>query len=291
MQQNGNVPRVIGVVCERIANPSHLKMLDALTRQLNARGELTLLLQVSSRDDFRAQLHNAAPLPIVGLVFLTSLFEDELEIAHDILPQVPTLHLATRYAPSRANALNSDDYAAGEAISRLLLEQGHQRLGYLHAPRESAARSRQEMGYVDCLALANKTPVLLTATQDAREAGYQAMLNYLKTTYSSERIHALFCASDALAFGALQATRDFGQGAHVAVVGFGDVEEAASSTWHLTTWTQHPELIVAEGINRLLSQAGDNTGAWQQGALQIRHSHFGRAVAGEMLKCGCASRH
>ncbi len=55
-------------------------------------------------------------------------------------------------------------------------------------------------------------------------------MGYLKRARAAERIQALFCDNDLLAFGALQTVRDFGQGAHVTVVGFGDSEEAGAST-------------------------------------------------------------
>ncbi|MCZ4061472.1 hypothetical protein O3W44_23515 [Pantoea sp. LMR881] len=89
----------------------------------------------------------------------------------------------------------------------------------------------------------------------------------------------------------MQAIRDFGQGTHIAVVGFGDIDEARTSTWHLTSWSQHNDLLVTEALNRLLDNRYDENGLWRRGELQIRHSHLGKEVPGEMAQCGCASRH
>lgn len=46
----------------------------------------------------------------------------------------------------------------------------------------------------------------------------------------------------------MQAVRDLGQGVHIGVVGFDDVDEARSSAWHLTSWAQRRDLLVAEAL-------------------------------------------
>ncbi|KOC90531.1 substrate-binding domain-containing protein [Winslowiella iniecta] len=283
--------QIIGVVSDHFTNPYTVKMLNELTRQLNARGCNTLLLNVDSRESFTSLLQKAGRLQVDGLVFLATLFSEELNIAAELLPSVPTLYLCST-DNADAQVVCANDYAAGVEIGHLLLAQGFQRFGYMKG-QDITAPDRQRMaGYTASLAAANKSlDKLLVAGSDHREQAYQAMMAYLKQARASERINALFCENDQLAFGALQAVRDFGQGAHIAVVGFDDVDEARSSTWHLTSWTQRCDVQITEALNRLLNCGTDHSGAWQQGELQIRHSHLGKEVQGEMSKCGCASRH
>jgi len=140
---------------------------------------------------------------------------------------------------------------------------------------------------------ASQTPLqkILTAGGYDREHAYQATMAYLKQTWASERFDALFCENDELAFGALQAIRDFGERVHVGIVGFGDTKEAHSPTWHLTSLSQRNDLLADEAINRLLNSRSNNQGRWCHGELKIRHSHLGREVMSEPSKCGCASRH
>ncbi|NWA63397.1 substrate-binding domain-containing protein [Pantoea sp. B9002] len=280
--------KIVGIVSDEFINPNTVKLLNEVTRQLNERGFITLLLNANSRESFQSALRNAAQLPVGGLVFLTSLFSDELSVAADILPQAATVHLS---ASADANVVIADGYDAGGEMGLLLLSQGHQRFGFMHS-QENSVPARQMDGFVASLQAEQKElNIELCAGGNDRELAYQAMMAYLKKTRAAERINALFCESDVLAFGALQAVRDFAQGAHVAVVGFDDVDEARASTWHLTSWAQRRDLLVAEALNRLLENRADTSNAWQQGELQVRHSHHGKHVPGEMSQCGCAIRH
>jgi DNA-binding LacI/PurR family transcriptional regulator len=281
---------LIGIVSDEFINPNTVKLLNEVTRQINERGFITLLLNANSRESYQNALRNVAQLPVGGLVFLTSLFNDELSVAADILPQVASVHLSYS-ASADANVVIADGYAAGEEMGLLLLSQGHQRFGFMHS-MENRSPARQMEGFVASLQAEQKeVKTQLIAGGNDRELAYQTMMAYLKKTRAAERINALFCQSDVLAFGALQAVRDFAQGAHVAVVGFDDVDEARASTWHLTSWAQRRDLLVTEALNRLLDNRADASGMWQQGELQVRHSHQGKPVPGEMSQCGCAIRH
>ncbi|MFS2221390.1 substrate-binding domain-containing protein [Pantoea sp. B65] len=281
---------IIGVIGDEFSNPYTVKMLNQLTRQLNARGYLTLLLNVDSRHSYQSVLQKARQLQVDGLIFLATLFSDELLIATEALPGVPAIHLSGSLADSEI--VSVDGYAAGVEIGRLLLSQGYQRFGYMQGQHRSPTHLRQMEGYTASLDAAEKRlDKVLAAGGDDRQLAYQVMMAYLKQARASERINALFCESDVLAFGAMQAIRDFGQGTHIGVVGFDDVDEAGSPGWHLTSWAPRCDLQVTEALNRLLENRSDNHGAWRQGELRLRHSHLAKEVQGEMAKCGCASRH
>lgn len=266
-----NTCKTIGVLSHDFSHPQTAALLQEVNRQLNARGCAALLV-----DDRARQL---APL-LSAALHLSGRFSDAFRAAAG---QIPLLAL---------DALNLDGFAAGAEMGRLLLAQGHQRFGYLQQSR--CADPARIDGFCSVLAAANKRldqSLIAADAGEERDCGYQTMLAYLKRARASERIQALFCDSDRLAFGALQAVRDFGQGAHVAVVGFGDCDEAGASTWHLTTWAQPRALRVTEALNRLLLNRAEEDGAWRRGELQVRHSHQGKAALGEMGQCGCAIRH
>ncbi|MDL4914583.1 MAG: substrate-binding domain-containing protein [Enterobacterales bacterium endosymbiont of Blomia tropicalis] len=289
MQLRSAKTHVIGVVCEGLTHPHTSKMLDELTRQLNARGYLTLLLNINSQDHYPMMLRKAGQLPVDGLVFLSNqVDEPSISTAVANYP-FPFIHLCPA---TTAPGLSADDYAAGAALGRLLLSQGYQRFGYMQSQDASSTLQQRMKGYIASLDAADKSlNQRLIADGHSRERAYQSMLAYLKKSRAAERIEALFCENDLLAFGAIQAIRDFGQATHIGVVGFGDVDEARSSTWHLTSWAQRCDLLVSEALNRLLDNRVAEEGAWRQGELQIRHAHRRKETPGEMATCGCTGRH
>jgi len=269
-----NTCKTIGVLGHDFSHPQTAALLQQVNRQLNARGCAALLVDAA---DERAR--SLAPL-LSAALHLSGRFSAAFRNAAG---QIPLLAL---------DELNLDGFAAGAETGQLLLAQGHRRFGYLQLA--SCADPTRQDGFCSVLAAADKRldhTLIASDTGDERDSGYRAMLAYLKRARASERIQALFCDSDRLAFGALQAVRDFGQGAHVAVVGFGDCDEAGASTWHLTTWAQPQALRVTEALNRLLLNRAQEEGAWRCGELRVRHSHQGKATLGEMGQCGCAVRH
>lgn len=283
--------KIIGVVSDEFTNPYTVTLLNELTRQLNERGSITLLLNVNSRDGLQAALSRVAQLKPDALVFLSSVFSDELHIAADILPQVPAIYIGSSAPDSAAaDSIRVDGYTAGRQVARLLNSQGYSRFGYLQA--QDSAPLPQQAGYSEGLAAVHQSvKQVLTAGGFDREHAWRATLAYLKQTWASERIDALFCDNDELAFGALQAVRDFGERVHVGVVGSGDTSEAHSPTWHLTSLSQRSDLLVGEALSRLLDNHSDSEGAWRHGELKVRHSHLSRETFSEPSQCGCASRH
>lgn len=268
------LPPVIGVVASQLFNPQQQKMLDEVMRQLNARGVIAVLMSAKTEVALSALIQQATPLALRGLLVLPG---NSVTDACDL----PVLQIDAE--PER----QADALRAGEVTAELLLAQGHQRFGFMQSQPGAVA---QKQGYCTTLLAAGRAlNAELTAGGDDRNCAYQAMMSYLKKTRAADRIQALFCESDLLAFGAMQAIRDFGQGTNLAVAGFGDNEEARSSTWHLTSWSPDLRQITGCALDRWLGQHAEKRSG--QGQLQLRHSHSGKVVPGEMSACGCAFRH
>ncbi|WP_336754976.1 substrate-binding domain-containing protein [Pantoea sp. USHLN298] len=282
-QPEAAFPMMIGVVTSPLLAPCHQNVLNELARQLNTRGALMLLLPADTGQTLTAQLTQAAPLGLRGLLVLSDGVSDrqwDEALAASSLPVI---------RPDAEPDVQHDARRAGEEMGRLLLAEGHQRFGSLQS---HPGRSPQMQGYHASLMTANHTLAAeLLADGSDREQAYQAVTRYLKQTRAAERIQALFCESDLLAFGVMQAIRDFGQGAHIAVAGFGDVDEARSSTWHLTTWADNIGWRISQALNHLLGTVAAEEAEEREGVLKIRHSHFGKQRPGEMSECGCAHRH
>ena len=150
-----------------------------------------------------------------------------------------------------------DDYAGARSAAAHLLALGHRRFGILtfalhpdgfRGPADHLRRSdipfrvsRDRLtGYLDALENGGVTPEnvpVWEASGSDRELGREGARWMLTRT---PRPSALLCASDQLAFGALQAARDLGLSVpgDLSVVGFDDVPEASVSDPPLTTVRQ-----------------------------------------------------
>lgn len=266
---------LIAVVADEFNNPHTLKMLDEVTRQLHQRGYMALVLNIDAAEDYNSVLQMAGQLQVDGLIFLATILSDELIVTAQELHHIPSIHVCRNTDSADVEVVNVDGFQAGAELGKVLIEQGYARFGYLKGPDTSSVHLFRLEGYASSLQAAGKqVDKVIVAGHYDRDLAHAAFLKYLHETPPAERIEALFCENDVLAFGAIQAMRDFDINLHIGVVGFDDINESCSSTWQLTTWAQRSDLQIAEALNRLIDNNPDEKGHWSQGELRLRRSHL-----------------
>ena len=116
--------------------------------------------------------------------------------------------------------------------------------------------------------------VVLETAHYSRQEGMKALLRYLEATPRHERMEAIFCENDILAIGAMDALVESNAARKIAVVGFDDMELAASPSYELTTFRQPVEYLVSEAISRIFHDEKTPQGSvLAPGALVLRASH------------------
>jgi DNA-binding LacI/PurR family transcriptional regulator len=181
--------------------------------------------------------------------------------ADDVLPQA----LAAAGAPlvlsgrPRADAgavswVDTDNRAGGRLATELLLET-RSRVATITGPLDMSVSSDRFEGYRDALA---GRPVLVAHGDFGIESGRFATEELLGR---EPGLDALFAASDAMAVGALQALAAAGRRVpeDVAVVGFDDVELAATASPPLTTVRQPWEEMTRSLVDVLLRRIAGGT--------------------------------
>jgi DNA-binding LacI/PurR family transcriptional regulator len=267
--------KIIGVVADEFSNPHTLRMLKEVTQRLNERGYMTLLLNIESPENYQSVLQMAGQLHVDGLIYLATIVSDELLVTAESLHHIRAIHVFRNTDSADVEVVNVDGFKAGETLGKVLLQEGYQRFGYMKGPDTSSNHLMRLEGYeASLISESKKLDVVLVAGHYDRDLAYSCMTQYLQESTADDRIEALFCENDVLAFGAMQAIRDFDQELNIGVVGFDDIDEAHSSTWELTTWNQRADLQVSEAINRLLENRVDDQGEWQYGELRLRRSHI-----------------
>ncbi|ORM71263.1 LacI family transcriptional regulator [Pantoea rwandensis] len=265
---------IIGVVVDELKNPHSMMMLDEVTRQLQSRGYMALMLNITG-ENYRSVMSLAEQLQVDGILFLgTALTPEFVAIAND-LHKVPLVQVSRNIGGKGIDVVNIDGYRAGKVIARLLLEQGHQRFGYMAGPGGEEGHLQRKMGYVDELkAHGHELDLELETEHYDRMLGYQAMQRYLLEMPVSQRVDALFCENDILALGAMAALRDISPEIQLALVGFDDIEESEIPGCDLTSYSQRLDRLMHEAICRLIDGKGSEKSGWEQGEIRIRRSHL-----------------
>ncbi|MEG3135949.1 LacI family DNA-binding transcriptional regulator [Rouxiella sp. T17] len=267
---------IVGVAIDELKNPHSMKMLDAATKELQARGYMALLLNITEGENYQAVMAMADQLQVDGILFLGNILTDELFAVAHTMHHIPFVQVCRNNSDEREiEVVNVDGFNAGREIAALLLAEGYQRFGYLKGPDSETSQLMRLEGYCERLNEAGfQLETLLIAGHYDRKLAYDTLLNYLQTTPPEERVEAMFCENDILALGALEALRSLDMQHSMAIVGFDDIDEADSATWQLTTFSQQLGKLMTEALNRLIDNEIDEQGDWRKGELKVRRSHL-----------------
>jgi DNA-binding LacI/PurR family transcriptional regulator len=266
---------LIALVVDELGNPNQLFMLNEATRQIQARGFSTLLLNLSPEYGPAVALRLADQFQVDGIMFMgTTLDQALIELAQKI-KHIPLVVVSRNSAVANIPCVTTDGYAAGAEIADLFLAQGYRRIGHMAGPPSERTELRRLDGFRDRLQ-ARGTPLacVLETSHYRREQGLQSLSRYLASTPRDQRIEALFCESDILAIGALDALAIAGVQHRIAVVGFDDIEMASAPSYELTTFRQPVDYLVAEALRRIIEpEAVEPASLLAPGTLVLRSSH------------------
>ena len=122
-------------------------------------------------------------------------------------------------------------------VANLLLDAGHVRPALISGPDEASTIRDRKLRFLGQLAERGVRHVPVAGGEISHTVGYQIAHRFLAVSPAPD---ALFCASDLLAFGALDAIRERGLRVpqDISVVGFDDVPMAAWPVFDLTTVRQ-----------------------------------------------------
>lgn len=267
--------QMIGLVVDELDNPNQLRTLNETTRQLQAQGYSTLLLNISPEYSPATALRLADQFQVDGIIFLGTTLTNELIQFAQKIKHIPLVVILRNSGEADIPYVSTDGYAAGAEIADLFIAQNYRRIGYMAGPLSERTELRRMEGFRDRL---KEKGIALTTVMEAahyrREEGMQALLRYMEATPRANRLEAIFCENDILAIGAIDALVLSNAQNKIAIVGFDDIELANAPSYNLTTFRQPIEYLVKEAIRRIVEQdMVERQSLMAPGTLVIRASH------------------
>lgn len=264
---------IIGIVIDEMKNPHCLILLDEATRQLQNRGCIALLINLSGVDDTDV-LSLADQLQVDGILFLGAVLSENVISMAENLHHVPLVQVGRNSELVRFDRVYNNGYDAGKEIARLMAPQGFTRYGYMKGPEAPSNYLFRMQGFRDGLAEFGKTlSVMLVAGHYDRHSAADEYARYIEATPPAERIDALFCENDILALGVMDQQMQLGLPA-LGIAGFDDIDEAGSASRQLTTVSQRVDRQIHEALNRLLDSTASPQDTWSTGEIKVRQSHL-----------------
>lgn len=245
--------RTIGVVVKDLTNPFYPEVLDALTARLDWAGYRVALWNTGG-NSHRDALHAIRERAVDGVIFTTATGDTvELQVA---LEQKSPIVLINRVVEGfDADAVVSDNIAGGAMVADYLCGNGRTKVAFIDGPPEASTARDRSRGFLNRMQ-EHGSPV----PNDLR---FRADFSHDLARHVTSQVlgqpeppHAIFCANDFMAFGALDALRTHGLSTpkDCWVIGYDDVEMAGWPSISLTTVRQPSREMARAGAQMLLER-------------------------------------
>ena len=187
---------------------------------------------------------------------------DPLQDAKNILveEQMPFVVFGRRSAQAGVSFVSPDNYFGALMLTKHLIEQGHDRIGFMARPQLGLTNSDRLAGYQRALAGAEIPfePTLVVETRVGQRDSSPAFLQLLRT---SNPPTAVIATNDLMAADAIQSAHDHGLDVpmDIAIAGFDGLKISEQTRPTLTTVQQPLGRMGQRSIEILMQHITDNT--------------------------------
>jgi DNA-binding LacI/PurR family transcriptional regulator len=254
---------IVCLIVSDLTTPIRVGMVDVLTRELQAVGKITVVLNTEADEEsvsraLKLTLHYRADATVVlSATPSFSLIETALANGQDVV-------LINRNDRTQgSHNLSIDNATAAREAYFLLRRAGCKHLGVVVSSTRTASLVERERVFVE----AARADGLNVTVGEAGPTGYRSGFNVARRVFArSGAPDGVFCVTDLLALGFMDAARnEFGLRIpeDLCVVGFDNIEQAGWDSYQLTTFEQPLEemgRLVVDLLTEPASQASAERG-------------------------------
>ena len=248
--------RVILLMVPNVTNPYYAPIIAGAEDALNAAGYSIMLCITNMEKSRRKRYVDLMRNRRADGAILMDIVTDDHNIVH-LAEQYPLVQCCEYYESDAISHVSIDNFAAAREVVSRLVGMGHTRIGFIGANNNFISSNLRYKGYYSALEELS-IPILPNhegfASRDySFSTGVEVAGRLLDQPMPPT---ALFCVSDVLALGALQAARERGLRVpeDLSVVGFDDVEYASMFQPRLTTIRQPCYRLGSVAASLLLQQ-------------------------------------
>ncbi|GAB3229495.1 LacI family DNA-binding transcriptional regulator [Glycomyces halotolerans] len=252
--------RLVDLVFNELDSPWAVEIIRGVEDAAHSAGVGTVVSAVHRRRASTEQwLDNLRTRASDGVILVVSTLSSPiLEQLRNL--RVPMVVLDPAGGPTMdAPTIGATNWAGGLAATEHLIEMGHQRIGFIHGPKQVLSSRARFDGYRAALDAAGLPydPELVYDGDFYHQSGFDAAKELLGI---GDPPTAIFASSDQMAFGAYEAIRQRGLRIpeHVSVVGFDDLPESRWTSPPLTTVRQPLSEMGALAARTVLGMAAGN---------------------------------
>ncbi|GAA0576199.1 LacI family DNA-binding transcriptional regulator [Paractinoplanes ferrugineus] len=250
--------RTLGVIVFTLATTGNSRTVEAIASHAAREGYAITLIPVAhpTQDGVLGAFTRLGELAVDGIIVIMEVHL--LDTANLTLPVGVPVVVVDSDAGTRYPVVDTDQADGARQAVRALLDLGHPTVWHVTGPAESFASERREKAWRSVLTAAGRpVPDLLRGDWSA-ESGYRAG----RRLAAVPECTAVFVSNDQMALGVLRALQENGRRVpdDVSVIGFDDLEDAASYLPPLTTIHQDFAEVGRRCVQGLLAQIRDQGG-------------------------------
>ena len=240
----------VGVVISRLTNPFYPELLDAVGQAL-VEAKLHMVVWNAETGGEEEAARSLRERSVDGLILATAT-EESAWLWGGFAASAPIVLINRTVRSLPFDQVAGDQTSGAAAVARFFIDHGRDPIAVITAPSIPSTTVEREGGFLSALSEAGgivphdlvRTPAI------SHEEGRQAMAGLLR---QAEQPKAVFCVSDLLAVGAMDALREFNVQApeDVWVVGFDDIALASWGSYRLTTVRQPVKEMARLGLQAL----------------------------------------
>ncbi len=244
--------RLIAVVVADLYYSFYVAILHQLNGALRASGFQALLFSIPSGQDIDDMMPEVLAYQVDGVI-MNSVRLSSRAPALCREAGVPVVTMNRIVDDPDVSAVATDNRAAGRLVGRFLQAAGHRRFAFVGGLADTSTSRDRQAGFRKGL---GRAP-LVEMGGFTYDGGHRAALALMRRADPPD---AIFCASDIMAMGAMDALRfELGltPGKDVSVVGFNNAAETAWRTYDLTSVTASAEELSHRAVEILAAMIDD----------------------------------
>lgn len=247
-----NRTNIIGIVMANITSPFYPYVLEKFLQRLQAIERQTLLFTASENQSVDDILPLALSYQVDGLIITSATLSSDMA-EQCAQSGTPVILFNRTVQNTTVSAVCADNFAGARLIADVLLDAGHERLAFIAGTPNTSTSQEREKGFFGRLRERGYTKRQYAHGDYTYESGYEAAKELLSHRNPPD---AIFCASDIMAIGALDAIREHGLliPDDVSVIGFDDLPMSSWGAYQLTTVRQDVDIMIDKAIELLLER-------------------------------------
>lgn len=240
---------IVGVVVGDGMGPFYHAILNELMDKVQASGKQCLMFRVSKRDNIDNIVLKVLQFQVEAIVITAPAIKKDIRQI-SISSDVPII-LFNRYIEQPdVGMVYVDSIMGARMAAENLCGLGHKRIGYVCYMNDTREEIEKRVGFSSVLRQNNIFTMSCEKGDYSYEAGYEAGKKLLGAG-KEKRPSAIFCTSDVMALGVLDAARkEFGLAVpeDLSVIGYDDIPMARWTAYSLTTIRQEYGRLVEETL-------------------------------------------